>query len=75
MENNAIFEAGDKAINLEKVTVFEDADTTNGTGDQALTVYLADGSTVVVKGEEDVHEFVHAIDELLESDSGISDPV
>jgi hypothetical protein len=65
MEHNTTFEAGDTVIDLEKVMAFEDVDTSNGTGDQALTVYLANGATVAVKGEEKVEEFVHAIDELL----------
>lgn len=61
VENYTVFEAGDTEIDLAKVMAFEDAEA----ADRALTVYLTNGATVALKGEEKVQEFVQAIDEHL----------
>ncbi len=66
MEDDPIFEAGNTEIDLDKVLAFEDAEA----AEQELTVYLTNGATVAVKGEEKVQEFVQAIDKLLEPDGG-----
>ena len=69
MEKDATFETGGAAIDLEKVTAFADADpaaAAEGTIEPALNVYLADGSRVPVRGEDEVQGFVEALEEYLE---------
>ncbi len=64
-----MFKTDDATIDLEQVTALEEA-TPGGTAAQtpALNVLLRDGSSVPVRGEDEVQEFVGALDAHLEPD-------
>lgn len=72
MDRRNFVGANGAAIDLEKVAAIENISSTSeaadGTSGQALNVYLTDGLTVPVRGEEEVQNFVEALEEHLETE-------
>lgn len=65
----ASFESGNATITLSRVASFEDASNSSHSpdGQRSLMVHTTDGADVSVHGDNDVQNFIGALDDHLDS--------